>query len=134
MFFSTESPRKEAYHHPSHSRRDDHHHRGEHVYESPPTVFKPNTPRMVVSTTQKRQYHGRVVHIPKSKDSLSSSSEEEPQGQYHHSGSSRTKQVVFRSKPQYPVQYQKQLKSAPARMPVSTLLLRVTFNRLSIVE
>jgi hypothetical protein len=63
----------------SHRPRHRHHRQGDDVtssraqstsYQSPPTVYTPHTAtmdRIAMSTTSKRQYEGRVVHVPKTK-------------------------------------------------------------------
>lgn len=94
-----ETPREGSHHHHAHH---------EHAFESPPTIYTPHTVeggRMAVSTTQKRQYQGRVVHVPRGEREPGhehAGEEEASEG----SGDSEAAQI-------------KSMESAPARLPVS---------------
>ena len=79
-----------------------------YTYESPPTIYvdtaRQNDPRgMSLSASRRHNYHGRVVHIPKAKDSSSSSEEDAVSSHHYYGGPGRRRSY----------------KSTPARMPVS---------------
>jgi hypothetical protein len=98
-------------------------------FQSPPTIYTPHTSmsdRMAMSTTQKKQYEGRVVHVPKkSKESgeLGGSNddddidEEEDGGM--GSGTARKSSMIDDDGVVGGRQQQQQQHSAPARIPVS---------------
>eukprot|EP00579_Thalassiosira_antarctica_P015033 CAMPEP_0201938996 /NCGR_PEP_ID=MMETSP0903-20130614/42344_1 /ASSEMBLY_ACC=CAM_ASM_000552 /TAXON_ID=420261 /ORGANISM="Thalassiosira antarctica, Strain CCMP982" /LENGTH=131 /DNA_ID=CAMNT_0048480391 /DNA_START=1 /DNA_END=392 /DNA_ORIENTATION=+ len=71
----------EESHHPHHALQQQH--SMEYAYESPPTIYTPHavgedgdTGRMAMSTSQKLQLQGLVVHVPKPRDN----GESAPQG------------------------------------------------------
>ena len=124
LSLSDESPREQV-HYPQHQYYAAQHHYPPpphhqypppphgYAYESPPTIYvdtaRQNDPRgMALSSSRRHNYHGRVVHIPKAKDSNSSSSEEDVSSSHHHYGGPGRRRPY---------------KSAPARIPVSPIFL-----------
>lgn len=81
-----------------------------HSYESPPTIYTPHAvqgDRMAVSTTQRRNYQGRVVHVPHQEG------EEDEQQQQAAEGGREGEREGEQPQPQKPPE------SAPAKLPVS---------------
>jgi len=125
-YLSDESSPREQVHYPQHQYYAPQHHYPPpppshqypppphgYTYESPPTIYvdtaRQNDPRgMSLSASRRHNYHGRVVHIPKAKDSSSSSEEDVVSSHHHYYGGPGRRRPY---------------KSTPARMPVSPTTL-----------